>query len=329
MNIHICTDKQAWDSWFFSQKQHEFLQSWDWGAFQQTVGKEALRVQIFDTDGNIHTQAQGLVHRLPLGISYVSFQRIPQMDREAFGALADFLRNRSMAFMHLEPTGSIPALSELTVQARHRQPGQTLLLDLSVSEDELLSAMHAKTRYNIRLAGRKGVRVEEKKDSDLFWRLNEETSARDAFKTHDRAYYARMLDQPEVIQLNAYHEDEPIASNICVRFGDRFTYLHGASANSHRNLMAPYLLQWHGMRRAKALGCSEYDFWGIAPPIAEESQAKKTCFHELCWDVNHPWTGITRFKAGFGGRAVIYPQAIDVALRSWQYRLYRLAKRRK
>jgi lipid II:glycine glycyltransferase (peptidoglycan interpeptide bridge formation enzyme) len=236
-----------------------------------------------------------------------------------------FLKEKKYIFVRVEPLQNISNIHYPISIIGTRQPQHTLLLDISKSEEDLLSEMHAKTRYNIRLSEKKGVEVRQEKDVDTFWRLNEETSARDAFKTHDREYYARMLDLPSVFQLNAYYEGVSIASHIFVRFGDRFTYLHGASGNTHRNLMAPYLLQWEGIRFAEELGCQEYDFWGIAPPVSEGEKNKKTCFHELCWEVHHPWTGITRFKAGFGGKVWAYPEAVDIVLDAWQYRLYRFA----
>jgi lipid II:glycine glycyltransferase (peptidoglycan interpeptide bridge formation enzyme) len=101
--------------------------------------------------------------------------------------------------------------------------------------------------------------------------------------------------------------------------------LHGASSNEERNLMAPYLLQWEGIKLAKQLGCKYYDFWGISPaPRAGEAS---TCFHNLCWSATHRWTGVTRFKAGFGGSVKEYPQAVDVVLSGWKYGVYRLVRK--
>jgi lipid II:glycine glycyltransferase (peptidoglycan interpeptide bridge formation enzyme) len=136
-----------------------------------------------------------------------------------------------------------------------------------------------------------------------------------------------MIGMDACHQLVAYYEDVPIASNLLVAYGGRLTYLHGASSNAHRNAMAPYLLQWEGLRLAQELDCRTYDFWGIAPPASEDGAEKTTCFHRLCWRVDDPWTGITRFKAGFGGNAKTYPQAVEVPLHSWKYRAYTFVKK--
>lgn len=326
MEIRICTQKKDWDTWFFSQNQPEFLQSWEWGEFQRAVGRAPIRLQATQ-GGHLLGQVQGFEHRLGWGMKYVYIPRMFNGDVDVFDHVISFVNKKRYIFVRVEPLTRMPDIHHSIVNIQPRQPGHTLFLDISASEERLLEAMHAKTRYNIRLAERKGVSVRREKDPDTFWRLHMETSARDAFKTHDRDYYAHMLDLPFVFQLTAFFENRPIASNICVRFGNRFTYLHGASGNAHRNLMAPYLLQWEGIRLAKIFACREYDFWGIAPPVLEESRTKKTCFHKLCWEVDHPWTGITRFKAGFGGSTRAYPQAADIVLDPWRYGLYRLVKK--
>jgi len=185
--------------------------------------------------------------------------------------------------------------------------------------------MHPKTRYNIHLATRKGVVVKEKKDIEIFWELNKKTTERDEFKSHDKKYYQKMLEQSFCHQLIAYHNDQPIASNILIVYNGTATYLHGASGNVSRNLMAPYLLQWEGIKLAKSLGCIKYDFWGISPQA--KTGEPSTCFHNFCWMLNHRWTGVTRFKAGFGGEYVEYPQAFEIPLNKFKFKLYCLAKK--
>lgn len=141
-------------------------------------------------------------------------------------------------------------------------------------------------------------------------------------------------------QLTAYVGDEAIASNILIHFGDMVTYLHGASSDKHRNLMAPYLLQWQGFLLAKKLGAINYDFGGVSPELVQfspepsrraelkEGESKTiTCYHNYCWEATHKWTGITRFKAGFGGAGKKYPQAIEVAFKPFLYKIFQLLKK--
>jgi lipid II:glycine glycyltransferase (peptidoglycan interpeptide bridge formation enzyme) len=104
----------------------------------------------------------------------------------------------------------------------------------------------------------------------------------------------------------AEYEDRIIAANIVMFFGNRAVYLHGASSNECRNLMAPYLLQWEQIKEAKKQGCEIYDFWGI--------DEKK-------------WPGVTRFKKGFGGEEIDYSGTFDFIFDKTWYEIYKIAKR--
>lgn len=292
-----------------------FLQSTAWGEFQTAVGHRAVQFE----------GVQGYEHRLGFGMRYVYLPRYAVDDKRYLDALANHFSKQSFAFLRIEP-GREPVkdLSPITYHlspTHNRQPQHTLLVDLAKSEDGILSAMHPKTRYNIHLAERHGVVVREERNPDIFWRLFQETAARDKFRGHPKIYYEKMLAMPIARQLTVYLGDVPVASHILIVFGDTCTYLHGASSNEHRNTMAPYLLQWEGMKLGKKSGCGWYDFWGVAP------SSQQTCFHGYCWDPAHPWSGITRFKAGFGGVSVSYPQAFDVILSPTVYRLYTIVRR--
>jgi lipid II:glycine glycyltransferase (peptidoglycan interpeptide bridge formation enzyme) len=166
------------------------------------------------------------------------------------------------------------------------------VLDVDKGEDALLAAMKGKTRYNIRLASRKGVEIEAigPEGLPIFYPLFQETARRDDFFIHEQEVYKRMYalfaGAGAFCMLIARHGGEPIAGITLVRFGTTCWYLQGASSNEHRNLMATYLLQWEGIRWAKARGCGLYDFRAV-PDRLEESQ---------------DMYGVYRFKEGFGGR---------------------------
>jgi lipid II:glycine glycyltransferase (peptidoglycan interpeptide bridge formation enzyme) len=213
------------------------------------------------------------------------------------------------------------------ILTKNRQIQQTIILDLNKSEEDILTVMHSKTRYNIRLAEKKGVEIKLEKNVDIFWKLNSETIKRDRFKSHAKEYYEEMLTLDNVYQLIAYHEGEPIAANILIYFGDTLTYLHGTSASKKRNLMAPYLLQWEGIKLAKKLDCNFYDFWGVAPKAENTEKIQTSCFHNFCWPINHALSGVTRFKAGFGGQYVEYSQAFDIITKPWKYKIYILIRK--
>ncbi len=189
------------------------------------------------------------------------------------------------------------------------QPPDTVVLDLRPTEDELLAAMKAKTRYNIRLSQKKGVLVRVATASELpsWYQLYAQTAERDHIGIHSMAYYQKLLhNNPENCQLLlAEHEGELLAGVILLHFGQRTSYLYGASSNAKRNLMPAYCLQWAAISMAKQRGSLSYDFFGI-PPTSDES---------------HPMFGLYQFKTGFGGNILHYAGSWDYALGFLFYRL--------
>jgi lipid II:glycine glycyltransferase (peptidoglycan interpeptide bridge formation enzyme) len=153
---------------------------------------------------------------------------------------------------------------------------------------------------------------------NTFLTLNKETAVRDRFAPHDDVYYKKQIETTRNTEMMYVYVAEamidgvlqPIAANIVSHFGKRVTYVHGASGNRGRNLMAPFLLQWSAILEAKRVGATEYDFWGIA-----DSE-----------DPTHPWAGITRFKRGFGGSMVQYIGAYDIIYKPTWYKIYRAYK---
>jgi len=291
-------------------KMDEFLQSEAWASFQEKTGKKVLKLA---SEGE---ETYGFISKLGLGVSYIYLPRVQ--------SLPDKMKDSNFTFLRVESTEELSEANGLEIQ--NRQPQTTLVLDLEKNEEELLSGMHAKTRYNIRLAKKKGVEIRQEKNVDIFWQLNKQTTNRDEFRSHGKQYYKSMLEMGMCYQLTAYFENKPIASNIFIIYKNTCTYLHGASGDDHRNLMAPYLLQWQGILLAKENNCKYYDFWGVSPMV-KEIEGKTTCFNNFCWVVGHKWTGVTRFKTGFGGEIKKYPKAIDIVLQKNKYRLYKFIKK--
>jgi lipid II:glycine glycyltransferase (peptidoglycan interpeptide bridge formation enzyme) len=158
--------------------------------------------------------------------------------------------------------------------------------------------MKQKTRYNIRLAARKEVRVEISSDLETFNRLMEVTGTRDAFGVHSAAYYQKVYErfhpQGEVEILLASYEDIPLAAIMVFARGKRAWYFYGASSDSERNRMPTYLLQWEAIKWAKERGCTEYDLWGVPDADENELETGFTSRSDGLW-------GVYRFKRGFGG----------------------------
>jgi lipid II:glycine glycyltransferase (peptidoglycan interpeptide bridge formation enzyme) len=190
----------------------------------------------------------------------------------------------------------------------------TVMIDLSPSEDEMLMRMKQKTRYNVRLAGRKGVtvRVGTKEDLSMLYRMYAETSVRDGFVIRDEGYYQTVWrtfmesNAPACEPLIAEVEGEPVAAIFVFYFAGRAYYLYGMSREIHREKMPNYLLQWEAMRRARAVGCDVYDLWG-APDVFDESDSM--------------W-GVFRFKEGLGGQVERTLGAWDFTPRPFWYKMY-------
>jgi peptidoglycan pentaglycine glycine transferase (the first glycine) len=198
----------------------------------------------------------------------------------------------------------------------------TVLIDLSPAEDEMLSRMKQKTRYNVRLAEKKGVmiRIGTRDDLPMLYKMYAETSVRDDFVIRDEEYYQTVWNQfmanaqlpitnyqlPFAEPLIAEVNGEPVAAIFVFYFAKRAYYVYGMSRNAHREKMPTYLLQWDAMKRAKAHGCSVYDLWG-APDEFNESDSM--------------W-GVFRFKEGLGGEVVRTLGAWDYAPNPLLYRMY-------
>jgi lipid II:glycine glycyltransferase (peptidoglycan interpeptide bridge formation enzyme) len=254
--------------------------------------------------------------------------------RQALGDLANLARRKGAIFVKIDPdvvvgTGSpgdlefrdaevgAGVLQDLQATGWRFSPQQvqfrnTVQIDLSPDLDQLLAKMKQKTRYNIRLAERKGVtvRVANLTDMSMLYQMYVETAARDNFVIRDRAYYqslwSTMMEAGLAEPLIAEVEGEPVAGVVIFRFARTAWYMQGMSRPAHREKMPNYLLQWQAIQRAKASGCAVYDLWG-APDEFTESD---------------PLWGVYRFKEGLGGQVVRHIGAWDLPVRPTSYQLY-------
>jgi peptidoglycan pentaglycine glycine transferase (the first glycine) len=313
-----------WERFIAGHPDAHLLQTAAWGRLKSAFGWTAVSVRAGEAGALV------LFRRLPLGFSIGYIPRGPTpADATALAALLPQLdalcRFRRTAFLKVEPDFSDesgPALRGMGFAASPNtvQPPRTILVDLRGTEDELLSRMKPKTRYNIRLAARHDVRVNPSEDFPAFERLMGTTGARDSFSVHSGEYYRRAHAEFSAaggaVLLLASWNGEPLAGLMAFAQGRRAWYLYGASADDHREVMAPYLLQWEAMRWARARGCELYDLWGI--PDADEAvlESQFETRRDGLW-------GVYRFKRGFGGRVWRSAGAWDrvyVAPLYWAYR---------
>ena len=207
------------------------------------------------------------------------------------------------------------------VKAPHdMQPREVLVVDILKDEKDLLSEMKAKTRYNIRLAEKKGVRIfstRKKKYQEALFELIEATAKRQNILPHPKSYYEKMLSvfsEEDLSLFVAEFEGYVLAANLILFSGDTAIYLHGGTSDVHREMMAPILLQWEQMREAKQRGCRWYDFGGVRTLSSGEDQLSGI----------NAWEGITRFKLGFSPDTPtkIFPGCYDVVIDRKRYGLY-------
>lgn len=300
--------------------RESFINTEAWAQFQRSIGHKTVR---FD-NGKI--KANIIRHDVGFGRNYLYMPHGPTLDLNAMQAIKNelaqfiwFLRHlakeQKSMFVKLEPqSDAVVELlqshgAHLKKSSKRIQPYRSLVLDLELSDEELLSQMHHKTRYNIQLSQRHGLEFRESTDMDVFWKLVQKTVAADGFASHPRDFYEKLLaleGELETKMFLVYSGAAPVAGMLLLVHGDTAYYLHGAMDREYKSLMAPYLMQWEAIRYAKSHGCAHYDFWGID---------------------SERWPGVTRFKLGFGGRQVEYPGAFDLVISRFWYFVYNLARR--
>lgn len=310
---------ERWNRFVTAHPAGNLLQTSQWGSLKQGFGWEWDLVTLDDGDMPV-AGAMVLYRALPLGLGTIAYvPRGPIVNWEdtgqvkaLFARLHKAVRQRRAWACWLEPEviDNGPATTHLpgfgyAPSPRTIQPRSTIVVDLSLSEDAILAAMKSKTRYNIRLAERKGVTVREGglSDIDAFYALMQETGERDAFGIHTLEYYqhAMTLFAPkgQVALLLAELGGEPLAGLMVFVVGTKSWYICGASSDRHRNLMPAYAVQWAAMRWAKARGCTTYDLWGIPDETEETLETQFSDRSDGLW-------GVYRFKRGFGGQIVRY-----------------------
>jgi peptidoglycan pentaglycine glycine transferase (the first glycine) len=334
-----------WEAYLGGCPNAHLLQTAAWGELKSAFGWQPVRLVI----GGLG--AQVLFRRLPLGFSLAYLPRgpvwtfeggmgdqsteCPSIDasnacRAGLAALWPELDrlcwDRRAVFLKLEPDWweqpAAPAPPGLRLSRQSVQPPRTLLVDLRGDEDHLLGRMKQKTRYNIRLALKKGVIVRLGAEIETFYHLMQQTGQRDGFGIHSLAYYRRAYElfhpRGACELLLAEYEHQPLAGLMVFAHGRRAWYLFGASADTHRDLMPTYLLQWEAMRWARAQGCATYDLWGVPDADEQSLEAGFTLRSDGLW-------GVYRNKRGFGGQLLRSAGPWDRVYRSLLYRIYGLA----
>jgi len=312
----------GWDAFLAQCDDVHILQSTAWGELKQAFGWDVERVAILDGTGSVVAGAQILFRKFLPGLCMAYLGRGPvgpanfSPAHPSWSVLIEEIdaacKKRRAIFLKIEPDLWEPLDAEENFAQPHQQnppqgflfsdhtiqPARTLLVDICGEEQQVLARMKQKTRYNIRLAQKKGVVVTPSSDIAAFYRLMESTGSRDAFGVHSLDYYRhvyQLFRQEDACQLLiAEFQGEPLAAVMVFAQGKRAWYFYGASSDAHRDLMPSYLVQWEAMRWARARGCELYDLWGV--PDEDE----KTLEDGFMQNQAGLW-GVYRFKRGFGG----------------------------
>lgn len=331
-----------WDAFLSRYPDAHILQTSAWGELKSAFGWQPVRL----AQGAVG--AQVLFRRLPLGLSLAYISKGPVGGSDP-ASLADWeslwpevdavCRKQRAIFLKIEPdlweerdeAGNPPPGFRLSSQTI--QPPRTLLVDLRGDDEQILARMKQKTRYNVRLALKKGIVVQPGADLGTFHRMMLQTGERDGFGVHSLAYYSRAYDlfyPPGECELFvAFFEGQALAALMVFARGSRAWYFYGASSDAHRDRMPTYLLQWEAMRWARDRGCTQYDLWGVPDANLQTLEAQFEAYagaHSA--SARGGLWGVYRFKRGFGGALQRARGPWDRVYISGLYALYNLWVRR-
>lgn len=321
------------------------MQSFEWGNVRKNEGKTVVRFAQYDEKGVLCAVYTMTVHPIPLttyAIGYIPKSTLPST--EFIAHLKSYMKSNRLIFIKFEPNLLHGSLKDswsigLMKSAHPLFTPWNQLLDITHPEDDLLRKMHSKTRYNIRLAEKKGVDVQLMNNDEgyaIFEKLYFETCVRQQYHGHTRAYHqniwrtltdslsksfhasefnsANDVVNPRVLKshiLIAFYQNIPLAAYQLWQFNNILYYVYGGSSEEHKNVMAPNLLMWETIKLAKKLGCHTLDMWGSLPPH---------------FDPKDPWAGFTKFKQGYGTKFVEYVGSYDLIGYPFIYKAYSYAQ---
>lgn len=297
------------------------LQSWEWGTFRQAMGVDTIRLGLYEKNILI-SGMQCTFHRIPhtpWTVGYVPKSPVP--DVQMLESLIQFAKEKKAIFIQLEPNvlsinTQIQDLNDhrLVPSRRALFTKHNFILDITKPEDDLLKVMHSKTRYNIRVAQKHNVVIQEDNSPQAFeayLQLTHETTTRQGFFAHNKTYHETMWNTLHTSGLahlfTATYQGAIVAAWVIFSWRDTIYYPYGASSRNDRQTMAPYLLLWEIVRWAKKQNKKYFDLWGAIGPAP---------------DVNDPWYGFHRFKQGFSPQLVEYTGSYDLIVYPLLYRMY-------
>ncbi len=313
----------------YNSAVHHPVQTWQWGEFRQQTEKKIERIGFFQ-DGKIQNALQVTFHPIPFlpqyTIGYCPRSFTP--DEDQLAGLKELGKQHNAIFIKLEPNIAKPINNRDELKPLIEfllnngcEPGRpffaenTFQLDLTPSENELFAKLKNKTRYNVKLAQRKGVKIVEDNSAKglaIYLQILEETLKRQNFYLHTPAYFKTMwelLHDSDLMHIfHANYEGTTLASWIMFKWKDVLYYPYGASRNIHREVMASNLMMWEMITWGKRQGATLFDMWGSLG---------------LNPNPKSHWYGFHRFKEGYGAELMQFVGTFDLVLQQPHYKIFR------
>ncbi len=305
MDLRILDDSYKVE---YDQLVTHVIQSRQWGEFRKSLGIPLLRYGIFKNDRLTHA-FQISFHQIPMMKKFVGYlPKGPFPDSEMAQALKQISKDQNCIFIKTEPDVEITTRKHIDAHFQKAlKPLFTkynFVLDLSPSEEDLLKSFHQKTRYNIKVAHKKGVQItigDDTKALNTYLKLYFETTRRQGYFGHNENYHAKVFETfsktGQVKFVIASYNNIPLTAWMLLVFKDKLYYPYGGSSHLHRDVMSSNLVAWEAIKLGKQLGLKEFDMWGALGPDADPKDS---------------WYGFHRFKQGYGGRLVEYLGSFDL-----------------
>ncbi len=319
MDLHEVTSKEK-DT--YNNLVTHIIQSWQWGEFRKKLGLPVLRYGI-KKNSRLTGAFQLTLHKIPFTPYFVGYlPKGPFPGKELAFMLSKIAKECKVAFIKAEPNIESQQMADGRWQIDQafkpsKKPLFTkynFVLDLTKPEEDLLSNMHPKTRYNINLAKKKGVAVEERDDKkafEVYLKLYFETTKRQGYFGHNIKYHQLvweiLRDAKMARLLLAFYKKTPVVAWMLLNFKDTLYYPYGGSSFLYKEAMASNLVAWETIRLGKKMGLKKFDMWGALGPDAAPSDR---------------WFGFHRFKQGYGGRLVEYLGSFDIVFNKPLYSIF-------
>jgi lipid II:glycine glycyltransferase (peptidoglycan interpeptide bridge formation enzyme) len=318
--------KDKWNEFILKAKNGHLLQSWQWGQLKKDFGWKPFYFAVLD---NKEIKAACLVLRKKItGYSFFYAPRGPVFNQDyenylpfLFEMIHKKARQEKTIYFKIEPGIESTDIQFVNFLKSNRfikgwhniQPINTFILDLSKSEQELLSGMRRKHRQYINKAKKAGIKIIEDREGryfNEFYKIMMETGQRAGFDIHSKVYYQKEIDLfgPNKIFYFAKtaNSDEFLATLFVFSWKDKITEFYGGMTDKGAQTRANYLLKWHSIQMAKERGFKFYDFWGGIPKVLKESS---------------PMYGVWWFKVGFGGELINWIGPYDFVYRPIIYKI--------